>query len=184
MSEVIDQQNTSGSIGVGWGDVGSGRDYMGQGFTPSANNVSSIAFYVKGKSGTSTQGYRAWIDTADANYYPTNGIGGIGGNTLILNSALVTSGLTKYPLASVVPVTAGNRYVFVLAPWNTTTDAYSSYYADFESSVSNPYANGRRVHGNTAYNSWFGPDSGNADIQFRTYYDDTYGLFLPKIIMD
>ena len=172
MAEIIDQQNTSGTIGIGFGDVGNGRDYMAQGFIPTLDNITAIAFYLVGKSGNSNQGYRVWIDTADTDYFPENGVGGIGGSTLITNAELTTGALTKYSLDSSVSLTIGNRYVFVIAPWNTSTNAYSSDYQDFRSSVSNPYANGRRVHGNTAYDSWSAPDSGNADLLFRTYGED------------
>lgn len=178
MAHVVDQQNTSGTIGIGFGDVGNGRDYMAQGFIlgTGITNISAIAFYLNGKSGNSNQGYRVWIDNADASSHPTGSIGGIGGDTLITNAQLTTGALTQYILSSpVTGLTPGNRYCFVVAPWNTSTNVYSSDYQDFRSSVSNPYANGRRTHGNTAYNSWGDPDSGNADLQFRTYYDDSLG---------
>jgi hypothetical protein len=154
---------------------------MAQGFIPTATNISAIAFYLHSKSGSPDIGYRVWIDEADANFYPVNGIGGIGGSTLITNASLVTGALTKYSLSSVVSgLTAGNRYVIVIAPWNTTTNAWASSYNDFRTSVSNPYANGRRVHGDGSYSSWFAPDSGNADIQFRTYYDDALSLVIDQ----
>lgn len=48
----IDQQNTTGTTGIGFGDVGSGRDYLGQGFTAGFDSINAIAFYLVGKSGT------------------------------------------------------------------------------------------------------------------------------------
>lgn len=184
MADVLDQENTSGTLGIGFGDVGNSRDYLSQSFIPGSGvtNVSAISAYLNGKSGTSTQGYRVWIDNADSSGHPTGAIGGIGGDTEILNSALVTGALTKYALSSPIAVTAGNRYCFVLAPWNTTTHDYSSDYQDWSCSVSNPYANGKRSHGNTAYDTWGDPDSGNADLQFRTYYSDTFSSSVIKSV--
>lgn len=170
IGERIDQENTSGSIGIGFGDVGNGRDYMAQGFIPTLNNITAISFWLNGKSGTSTQGYKVWIDATDSSSHPTGSNGtGIGGATEITNATLTTGSLVKYSLATAVTLTPTSRYAFVVAPWNTSTHAYSSDYQDLRSSVSNPYANGRRTHGNTAYNSWGDPDSGNADLNFRTW---------------
>lgn len=174
-TEVTDQENTSGSTAIGFGDTGNGRDYAAQGFIPTKNTITAISFWVNSKSGTSTQGIKVWIDNADSNFYPTGSAGvGIGGQTEILNANITTGSLVKYTLSSTVSVTPGNRYVLCIAPWNTTTHAWSQYYADFTSSISNPYANGRRVHGDGAFTNWSAPDSGNADFQFRVYgYDKT-----------
>lgn len=171
MAEIVDQENTSGAVGIGWGDVGSGRDYLAQGFIPTLDNITAISFWINSKSGTGTQGYLLWIDNANANSEPTGTVFvGIGGVTEITNAELTTGSLVKYTLATpVTGLTPGNRYCFVLAPYNTTTNAYSADYQDFTSSVSNPYANGRRTHGDTAYTTWSAPDSGNADLQFRVY---------------
>jgi hypothetical protein len=111
-----------------------------------------------------------WIDNADSSSHPTGTVGvGIGGETEILNADLVTGALTRYTLTTSVSLTIGNRYVICIAPWNTTTHAFSADYQDFTSSTSNPYANGRRAHGDTAYTSWTDIDSGNADLQFQTW---------------
>lgn len=183
MAHIQDQVNTSGTLGVGFGDVGNGRDYLMQGFIPTASNISAVAFYLHGKSGNGNQGYKVWIDNADASFFPTGAVGvGIGGATEIPNASLVTGALTQYILSAPVTLTPGNRYVMCFAPWNTSTHVFSSDYQDWRTSVSNPYANGRRVHGNTAFNSFSAPDSGNADIQFRTYYDDTFGASAIKLI--
>lgn len=175
MALVLDQENTSGAIGIGFGDIGSGRDFLFQGFIPGTGktNVAAISFYLNGKGGAN-EGYRVWIDAANANSEPLNGIGGLGGDTQIANATLVTGALTQYTLSAPVVVTPGTRYVICAAPWNTSTNVHSGNYQDWRSSVSNPYASGRRVHGNTAYNSFGAPDSGNADIQFRTYFDDAW----------
>lgn len=171
MAEIVAVENTVGTTMIGFGDVGSGRDYLSQGFIlASVDNITAISFYVNGKSGTGTQGYRVWIDEANANSEPLNGVGGIGGDTLITNASIVTGALTKYTLsAAVTGLSIGTRYCVVIAPWNTSTNAYSADYQDFASSVANPYSDGRRTHGNTAYNAWTAPDAGNADIQFRVY---------------
>ena len=159
---------------VGFGNLGGGRDYMSQGFkTTAITQITAVSFQVNGKSGTSTQGYKVWIDEANASSNPSGTVGvGIGGETEILNSALVTGATTKYALTSSVTLTAGTQYCFVIAPWNTTTHVFSANYQDFRCSVSNPYANGRRTHGNTAYNTWNAPDSGNADLLFETWGDE------------
>lgn len=174
---VIDQSNTTGATAIGFGDVGSGRDYMSQGFIGRLNNITHISFYINGKSGTSTQGYKLWVDNADSNSAPTGTVFvGIGGATEILNSTLVTGALTKYTLTT--PVTGlvpGNRYCFVLAPFNTTTHTYSADYQDFISSTGNPYPSGKRNHGDTAYTTWSAPDSGNDDLQFEIWGDDGNG---------
>lgn len=168
-TEGLDKTNTSGTTDIGFGDVGSGRDYLGQGFITDVNTITAISFYLVSKSGNSDYGYRVWIDEVNSSSEPLNGIGGIGGDTQITNANLTTGALTKYTLSSTVTVTSGTRYGIFLAPWNTNTNAHSGDYQDIRSSVSNPYADGRRVHGNTAYNSWSAPDSGNADILFETY---------------
>jgi hypothetical protein len=171
MAEILDQSNASGTIDIGWGDVGSDRDFMCQGFIPTLNNVTAISFNIRGKSGDPNQGYLLWIDAANANSEPL-GVKyvGVGGVTEITNAQLVTGATTKYTLTTpATGLTIGNQYCFVLAPWNTSTDVFSGDYQDFRCSVANPYANGRRNHGNTAYNAWNAPDSGNADLLFETY---------------
>ena len=50
-TETLDQQNLSGSTGIGFGDTGSNRDYMCQGFIARLTNVSAISFYVTSKDG-------------------------------------------------------------------------------------------------------------------------------------
>ena len=168
-TENIDQENTSGGVGIGFGDVGNGRDYMGQGFIPDIDNITAVSLSPNSKDGNADIGYKVWIDEADTNFFPTHGIGGIGGVTLITNAQLSTGGLSKYTLSSPVSLTPGNRYVIMIAPWNTVTDAYASSYQDWNSSTGNPYADGRRIHGDTAFTSFGAPDSGNADITFRTH---------------
>jgi len=170
-ADTLDQSNTSGTIGIGFGDLGNGRDYMCQGFKMATyNQITAISFYVKSKDGNANVGYKVWIDNANANSEPTGTVAvGIGGGTEITNATLNTTTLTKYTLGSTVDVTIGNQYTLCLAPWNTSTHVWASSYNDFQSSVSNPYANGRRTHGDTAYTTWSAPDSGNADIHFEIY---------------
>lgn len=173
MAEVIDQENISGTIGIGFGDTGNGRDYMCQGFIPTLDNITAVSFQL---NSTGSKGMKVWIDNADASYFPTGAVGvGIGGATEIPNGSLTTS-LTKYTLASSVTLVPGNRYVICSAPWNTSTHVWEADYRDVKSSVSNPYANGRRVHADAAYTSFGAPDSGNADILFRTYGESTTTL--------
>lgn len=174
MAEIVDQENTSGTTGIGFGDYGNGRDYLIQGFIPTLNNVTAVSFYITSKPVSGNVGYAVWIDNADTNSNPTGSVAtGIGGFTEITNANLTANALTKYTLASSVNLTIGNRYCICVAPWNTSTHSWEAAYVDWRSSTSNPYANGRRVHGNTAYNSFGAPDSGNADIQFRTYGNDS-----------
>ena len=169
-ADTLDQQQNTGAINAGWGDVGSGRDYRCQGFKMATyNQITAVSFWPNGKDGNAAIGYRVWIDTANANSEPANGVGGIGGSTLVTNATLNTSALTKYTLSSTVNVTVGNQYVVCFAPWNTTLNVYASSYQDWRSSVSNPYANGRSVNLDTLYASPNAPDSGNMDIQFEIY---------------
>lgn len=178
MAEVIDQSNHTGSTGIGFGDTGNGRDYMVQGFIPTLNNITAVAFYVNSKDADTNIGYKVWVDACDTSSNPTNGVGGIGGGTEITNASLVTSGLTKYTLTTPVTLTPGNRYVVAFAPWNTTTHAWASSYHDWVSSTANPYASGRRVHLNGSYASPTAPDSGNDDILFDTYGNSATSNFL------
>jgi hypothetical protein len=173
--DILDQSNYSGTVGIGWGDTGNGRDYMCQGFLPSASNITAISFKINSKDGSTDVGYRFWIDTCDANSNPTNGVGGIGGDTQITNANLVTGTLTKYSLASKVTLIPGNKYVMCFAPWNTTSNGFASSYVDWPSSTGNPYSptgftGAKRVHLNGSFASPSAPDSGNDDIQFETYY--------------
>ena len=171
MAEIIDQQNTSGALGVGFGDTGTGKDYMCQGFIPTLDNVTAVSFWIASKSSDANIGYAVWIDAADASYFPTGTVFvGVGGFTEITNAELTTGSLVKYTLTTpATGLTPGNRYVICFAPYNTTTNAWAAEYIDWRASVSNPYANGRRVHGDAAFSNWIAPDSGNADIQFQTY---------------
>lgn len=168
--------NHSGAIGIGFGDVGAGRDYMCQGFVMSDyNQITAVGFYVNSKDGDANIGYKVWIDNSDSTSQPTGSVGvGIGGATEITNATLNTSGLTKYTLTSTVDVTIGNKYVVCFAPWNTTTHVFASSYHDFVSSTGNPYApasfsGAKRKHGDTAYTTWTDPDAGNDDIIFDIY---------------
>lgn len=171
LADTLDQQNTSGALGVGWGDTSNGRDYMCQGFKMATyNQITAVSFWTTSKDGNTAIGYKVWIDAADASSNPSGSVGtGIGGATEITNATLNTSALTKYTLSSTVNVTVGNQYVICFAPWNTTTHAWASSYNDWRTSVSNPYANGRRVHLDGSFANPTAPDSGNADIQFEVY---------------
>jgi len=174
MADILDQKNYSGSVAIGFGDVGNGRDYMVQGFCPAIDNITAVSFKINSKDGNTNIGYKVWIDTCDANSYPTNGVGGIGGSTEITNAQLVVGTLTKYALATPVNLVIGNKYVMCFAPWDTVNHVYASSYNDWVSSTSNPYApsgfsGARRVHLNTGYTSPSQPDSGNDDILFETY---------------
>lgn len=180
MADVLDQSNHTGSTGIGFGDTGNGRDYMCQGFVPGAGvtNISAVSFYVNSKDANTNIGYRVWIDTCDANSNPANGVGGIGGSTLITNAQINTSGLTKYALASPVTLILGNKYVMVFAPWDTVNNIWANSYHDWLSSTANPYApssfsGAKRVHLDNNFANPSAPDSGNDDIQFETYYNPT-----------
>ena len=164
--QIIDQQNLTGGVGIGFGDSGSGRDYLMQGFIAKLSTIDAVSFQL---NSVGSQGMKVWIDNADANFFPTGTVGvGIGGATEITNANLSTTH-KKYTLASAVTLVPGNRYVICMAPWNTSTHVWASDYRDVNSATSNPYANGRRVHGDTAFTTFVAPDSGNADIVFATY---------------
>lgn len=175
MADILDQSNYTGATGIGFGDTGNGRDYLSQGFIPTLNNITAVSFRIADKDGSGSIGYKVWIDTCDTNSKPAGSVGtGIGGATEITNAALVTGALTKYTLTT--PVTGlipGNRYCFVIAPWNTSTHVFAASYHDVMSSTANPYASGKRNHGDTAYTTWSTPDSGNDDILFETYGNAT-----------
>jgi len=170
---IKDQENASGTIDIGWGDDNNGRDYMVQGFKPSSavSNITHIAFHPRSKP-SGDIGYKIWIDEADSNSVPLNGVGGIGGVTLLANADIVTGVTTKYALTTPVNLVAGNQYVICFAPWNLVTDTWANNYHDWRCSVANPYANGKRAHGNTAYTTWSAPDNGNADLLFETWGDE------------
>jgi len=168
-NQRVDQKNYSGTLGVGWGDTGSSRDYMGQSFIPTLKSINAISFRLHAAKPATGHGYKVWIDNADSNGYPTGGIGGIGGATEISGDNMVIGSLTTFALASEVTLVPGQRYVVVFAPWNLSTHTWENNYFDWTSSISNPYASGRRVHGNGSYAGWNSPDSGNADIWFETY---------------
>lgn len=166
MAEIVDQENTTGGVGIGFGDSGAGRDYMAQGFVPLLDNITAVEFDMNGTNGD----LHIWIDDGDSNSEPQGTVAvGIGGSTKIANADLSTSS-KKHTLDSSVSLTPGANYVVVFAPWEISpSDAWAENYNDYESSTANPYANGRRNHGNTAYTTWSAPDSGNADIVFKTY---------------
>lgn len=167
MADVLDQSNATGATGIGFGDTGNSRDYMGQGFIPTLSNISAISLKL---STVGTMGLLVWIDNADANFFPTGAVGvGIGGVTEILNSALVAATLTKYSLSAPVTLIPGQRYVIMFAPWDTSNHVFSADYRDVVSSSADPYASGKRIHGNGAYNSFAAPDSGTDDILFEEY---------------
>lgn len=170
MANIKDQENTTGGVGIGYGDLGNGRDYMVQGFK-SSSAVTNITHVSIKMNATGSKDLKIWIDTANANSEPDNGVGGIGGVTLIANADLSTS-LKKFELTTPVNLTAGQQYIICTAPWDISGDAWAADFRDWDGAVSNPYANGRRNHGNTAYGAWSAPDSGNADIVFETWGDE------------
>lgn len=169
MAEVLDQSDTTGTIGIGFGDDGAGRKYMAMGFQPDLNNITSVSFYMKSKDADTNIGIKLWIDTADSNSNPANGVDGVGGVTILGNGEIVTTGMTKYALDTAVSLTAGNQYCFVAVPWNTNTSAVANSYHDWQSSTSNPYTKGRRVHLDSDFANPSAPDGGNADLVFETY---------------
>lgn len=166
---IIDQQNTEGARGSGFGDIGNGRDYIFQGFTPTKDNIAAIGFRINEKSIDPNQGYKVWIDEATEDFYPVNAVGGIGGVTLISNSQLTVGELQKYNLTSPVSLIPDQKYVIAFAPWNTDTDTYSTDYRDFMISIDDPYSGGIMTRANTGYTDFNTPDSGDADLVFRTY---------------
>jgi hypothetical protein len=132
MAEVVDQQNTSGTIDIGFGDVGSGRDYAVQGFIPTLNNITAIEFHPRSKDGNANIGWLVWIDNADANSNPTGTVNvGIGGATEITNASVTTGADNKVTLSAPVTVTPGQRYCMVFVPYNTSTNAKVNSYHDF-----------------------------------------------------
>ena len=174
LADAIDSgaNNHTGATAIGFGDTLNGRDYMCQGFIMSQyNQITSVGFNINGKNADTNIGRKVWIDTtADLNSVPLGAVAvGIGGGTEITNATLVTGVLTKYVLTSSVNVTIGNKYVLCMAPWNTTTHVWTSDYQDIITSTANPYANGRRTHGDAAYTTWAAPDAGNDDILFDIY---------------
>ena len=175
-NQIIDQENQAGAIGIGFGDTGSGRDYMCQGFIAQTSSIDAVSFKLQS---TGSIGMAVWIDAADASSNPTGTVAvGIGGFTEIANATLSTT-FKLYALSETVTLTPGTRYVICLAPWNTSTHVWGSDYRDVLSSVSNPYSSGRRVHLDDAFANPSAPDSGNADILFRTHSTvDTTRLYL------
>ena len=177
--ERKDQENTTGGTSIGFGDTGSGRDYMVQGFIPTLTTITAIEFDM---NAVGTEDLKIWIDTADANSSPDNGVDGIGGSTQIANADLSTS-LKKFTLTT--PITnliVGNQYCIGAAPWDIGTDAWASDYRDWNSAVSNPYANGRREHLDASYANPTAPDSGNADIVFATYGETVEGITITESV--
>lgn len=168
--DSVDQQNLSGTLGVGFGDTGASRDYLAMGFTPTYSDITAVGFNIGGKSGNSQEGYAVWIDNADASFFPTGSVfTGIGGFTKIFNSDIVTNTLSRYSLASTVILTPGQRYAVVVSPYNTTSNTWTPIYQNWLSSITNPYAAGRRVHANASFTGWNAPDSGTSDLVFQTY---------------
>lgn len=169
-ADSLDQNQATGAVGIGFGDSGSGRDYMCQGFKMATyNQITAVSFYPNSVGGGNV-GFAVWIDNADANSNPLGAVAsGLGGFTEIPAASVVTGSLNKYILTSNVTVTIGNQYTLCIAPWNTVTHAWSSSYNDFISSTANPYANGRRIHLDGSFANPTAPDSGNDDIQFSIY---------------
>jgi hypothetical protein len=179
MADILDQSNYTGATGIGFGDTGNGRDYMVQGFCPTASNITAVSFKINSKDGSASIGYAVWIDNADTSSNPTGTVAvGIGGFTEIVNSALVVGTLTKYSLSSQVALTPGNRYVMCFAPWDTSAHVWTASYNDWVSSTANPYAptgftGAKRVHLDGSFASPSAPDAGNDDILFETYYQSS-----------
>lgn len=164
-AESEDQSNTTAGVGIGFGDTSNGRDYTCQGFIPTLDNITAVSIAL---NSVGTQGLYIWIDTADSNSFPDNGVGGIGGGTKIANGSLST-GLTKYTLDSSVNLTPSSQYVVCAAPWNIGSDIWASDYRDWDSSTANPYSSGKVTNLDGSYANPTNPDSGNADRHFKTW---------------
>lgn len=178
MAEIIAAENSNGGIGVGFGDVGNGRQYMAQRFILGAGvrEITAVTFQVNGKDGNTDYGWRVWIAEADVNGYPVGTPGnGVGAATLITNAQIVTSTYTKYNLTPVKGLNPGARYCICFEPFDTTNLVHVSVYQDFDSSNVNPYSLGRRVHSED-FSSWNEPDSGNLDLKFRIWGNQTENL--------
>lgn len=170
VADVVYQSNYIGSTAIGFGDVGFGRDFMCQGFKVSKNiSINAISFRANSVGGGNV-GFAMWIDNADSLSAPLGAVAtGIGGFTEITSGTVQTGIFAKYYLSQKVPVIAGNQYSVCFSSWNTSTHATSSSYNDWVSSISNPYPDGRRTSGDTAYTTWVASDAGNADMLFEIY---------------
>lgn len=160
MAEIVDQEYTAGTIGVGWGD--SVREACAQGFIPSLASLTAISFELNSTGSTDVTVY---VDTADSNSFPSNTYKSGALYSWTIANANLSTGLTKYSLPVEQTLTISSQYCFYLIP--TSGGTYSSDYRDLKSSTANPYASGKRAHYNPT--TWSNPDSGNADINFRTY---------------
>jgi len=182
-ADNLDQSQTVGSVGIGFGDTGNGRDYMCQGFKMATyNQITAVSFYINSKDGSANVGYAVWIDNADSNSNPLGAVAvGIGGFTEITNASLVTGSLTKYTLSSPVTITIGSQYDMCFAPWNTTTHVWTASYNDWVNATTNPYPNGRRVHLDGSFSNPTAPDSGNDDIQFQVFGQNTAAASHPEV---
>lgn len=171
-ADLLDQQNLTGGVGIGSGQTPTPQA-RSQGFKPTYNYLSAIAFKI---NSVGSKGMLVVIDNADANSKPT-GTYQVGLYSFEITNAQLSTALKKFSLPTPLAVTANNQYAFYLVPWNTTTHAYADDYRDWDSSVGNPYANGKQAFYDSGSGTWGNNDSGNADSVFQTYGFNSGPLF-------
>lgn len=171
-TQDINQPTGGGNIGHG---EFSGVRYRGQGFIPSADgNLYSLGWQM---NDLGSKGMKVYIDTADANSLPNNGIGGELYSWEIVNADL-SSSFKEYVLPVPLALTGGVRYIFYLAPWDTSSHAYSDDYRNMDWATSNPYADGR----GTKLESGVWQTDGGLDLHFDTFMNFGGGSAIKKVM--
>jgi Na+-transporting NADH:ubiquinone oxidoreductase subunit NqrE len=164
-NEIVDQSQLLNGTGAGFGENAHVR-YRGQGFTPTLNNLSAIEF----QRAKGSKGIKIYIDTADANSFPTHAVGSELYSFTVTNAS-ITGSFQKFTLPTLLTgLTIGAQYVFYIAPWDTGTDLYADDYQDMQFRNANVYAGGKAIVWDVdGANTWAVSDAGNLDLYFNTY---------------
>ena len=155
-NDIVDQQQSTNNASFGFGQFASVR-YRGQGFTPTYNYLTSIAFY----RDAPTADLKIYIDSGDANNIPTHSVGSEL-YSFIVPHAQITGALQKFTLPVPLAVTPGNKYCFYIAPFSG--GVYSDDYQNQHGTSSQTYATGKEITNNNG--TW---SNEGLSFQFTTY---------------
>jgi hypothetical protein len=123
-SEVEDLAQNSSANSFGFGEFTNAR-YRGQIFAPTRSGTITTIGFARNKG---SQGLKVYFDTVTGDA-PTNAVGSELYSFTIPNADVIDE-YGEYELPVPLAVTAGTRYCFYLAPWDTSGNAYADDYND------------------------------------------------------
>lgn len=164
-AEVVDQQNTSGTVNAPVGDIGGNERREAQGFQLSAQKtVNAIGLYFKNSLGTPTGDITVRIET-DNSGDPS---GTLADANATKTMSITESQFNKFEFATPFSLNGSTLYWIVI---DCDDQSEGDRFNLAQNEAGNPYANGTESVSTDGGATWSA--DANDDIQFKVYVEET-----------